>query len=212
MTPPVSPAPEQIASTADEAYTQRLRRLNGARWKQVLDVQRLYRWNLRRLDPGRTLDVGCGIGRQLAALPPGSVGVDHNPHSIEYVKSLGLIGLTADQFKTSEYAAAGSYDTILLAHVLEHMTREQDVALLRDYLSYLKPGGMVIVLCPQEAGFASDATHVQFFDHAAISSMLTEVGLLVTRSYSFPFPRPAGRYFKYNEFVVVAQQPATGGD
>ena len=40
---------------------------------------------------GRTLDVGCGIGRNLAALPPGSLGVDHNPTSIE-------VALAEEQF------------------------------------------------------------------------------------------------------------------
>lgn len=199
------PAP---TGTEDEAYTLRLRRLTEARWKEILDVQRLYRWNLRRLDPGRTLDVGCGIGRQLGALPPGSVGIDHNPHSIEHVQSLGLVGLTTDAFKASEYAVPAGYDSILLGHVLEHMTREQDLALLHEYAPYLRPGGKVIVMCPQEAGFASDATHVEFFDDAAIRSLLTEAGLVVSRSYSFPFPRGFGRHFKYNEFVVVAQSPA----
>ena len=54
---------EQLASYAD-----RLRRKEDARWKQVLDVQAPYRWNLRRQELGRTLDVGCGIGRNLVSL------------------------------------------------------------------------------------------------------------------------------------------------
>jgi hypothetical protein len=33
------------------------------------------------------------------------------------------------------------------------------------------------------------------------------VGLIVDREYSFPFPRQAGRIFKYNEFVMVAKRP-----
>jgi len=45
-------------------------------------VQAPYRRNLRRLVGDRAvLDVGCGIGRNLANLGPGSVGVDHNAHS-----------------------------------------------------------------------------------------------------------------------------------
>ena len=49
------------------------------RWKRILDVQAPYRWNLRRLlGTRRTLDVGCGIGRNLVNLPVGSVGVSRH--------------------------------------------------------------------------------------------------------------------------------------
>ena len=65
---------------------QRLRRaadrLQTARWKQWLDVQAPFRWNLRRLDPGFTLDIGCGIGRNLLHLPRQGVGVDTNEHCV----------------------------------------------------------------------------------------------------------------------------------
>src|SRR5674476_1246283 len=54
--------------TAGPEYARRLQTLSGARWKRVLDVQMPYRANLRRLHLGRTLDVGCGTGRNLAAL------------------------------------------------------------------------------------------------------------------------------------------------
>ena len=50
------------------AYADRLQTLEQARWKQLLDVQAPYRWNIRRLGLGRTLDVGCGLGRNLAHL------------------------------------------------------------------------------------------------------------------------------------------------
>jgi SAM-dependent methyltransferase len=46
-----------------------------------------YRWNLHRLLGGRrVLDAGCGIGRNLVGLEAGSVGVDHNPHSVEHCR------------------------------------------------------------------------------------------------------------------------------
>ena len=68
--------------TADDDYARRLVGLEGARWKRLLNVQAPYRWNLRRHRLGRTLDIGCGIGRNLSALDPGSVGVDHNELSV----------------------------------------------------------------------------------------------------------------------------------
>ena len=49
-------------------YATRLQTLEQARWKQLLDVQAPYRWNIRRLGLGRTLDVGCRLGRNLAHL------------------------------------------------------------------------------------------------------------------------------------------------
>ena len=68
--------------TSSSEYADRLRRKEYARWKQVLDVQAPYRWNLKRQKLGRTLDVGCGIGRNLVSLSDDSVGVDHNEDSV----------------------------------------------------------------------------------------------------------------------------------
>ena len=81
-------------STKGTGYADRLSRLSGVWWKRVFDVQRPYRWNLRRLKLGKTLDVGCGIGRNLINLGPTSVGVDHNPHSVAIAKKKGLSAYT----------------------------------------------------------------------------------------------------------------------
>ncbi len=44
-------------TTTDREYTERLVKLTGAGWKQKLDVQRPYRWNLQRL----LVTVGCSM-------------------------------------------------------------------------------------------------------------------------------------------------------
>ncbi len=174
--------------TTSEAYAHRLERLAGARWKQVLDVQRPYRWNIRQLDLGRTLDVGCGIGRHLESLPTGSLGVDHNPSSIEIARSNGLNAITTDDFdaRYPDPPAIPEYDSILLAHVLEHMTPTEGLALLEHYLPHARR--TLAVICPQEKGYTTDATHVTFLDADDIAGMLRSVGLRVRRSFSFPFP------------------------
>src|SRR3954451_8706600 len=118
--------------TADSGYTDRLERLAATRWKVLMDVQRPYRWNLKRLNPGKTLDVGCGIGRNLVSLPPGSVGVDHNPHSVSKAKARGCEAYVPEEFFSVESREneGPEFDSILLGHVLEHLTPEQSGEIL----------------------------------------------------------------------------------
>jgi len=72
----------------------------------------------------------------------------------------------------------------------------------------LRAGGQVVVLTPQEAGFRSDSTHVEYMDFDKVEAVLRETGLEVERRYSFPLPRLAGAVFKYNEFVTIARKRA----
>lgn len=192
-------------STADDSYTERLARLEGARWKRVLDVQAPYRWNLRRLVGERAvLDVGCGIGRNLANLGPGSVGVDHNEHSVARCRSLGLTAYTVEEFRVSTHAAPGSFDALLAAHLVEHMDRAEALEVLGSYLPCLRPGAVVVVITPQERGYASDETHVRFCGFGEVAELCEALGLTVRSRSSFPFGRWAGKLFTYNEFVTVA--------
>jgi 2-polyprenyl-3-methyl-5-hydroxy-6-metoxy-1,4-benzoquinol methylase len=191
-----------LQSTKDVQYTNRLNKIEQAWWRRYLDPQIPYRYNLRRLNPGFMLDVGCGLGRNLLNNGGRGVGVDHNQTSVEVCRSRGLEAYTSDDFTASRHGP-GSFDSLLLAHVVEHMTLAEDVALIRSYLEYVRKGGKVIIIAPQEAGYRSDPTHVEFMDIAKITSILREAGVKVERAYSFPFPRLMGKCFMHNEFVVV---------
>ncbi len=191
--------------TDDRDYTDRLITSGDARWKRVLDVQAPYRWNLRRLEPGTVLDVGCGIGRNLAHLDGDGVGVDTNPTSIAEARRRGFEAHTVDDVDAGAIDGR-TFDALLFAHVLEHMTRAEAEDLVARYLEFLEPAGRVIAIVPQEAGFASDATHVEFLDAADVASILAGHGFTIERSYSFPFPRLAGRWFRYNETIVVGRR------
>ena len=86
-----------------------------------------------------------------------------------------------------------SFDALLFAHVIEHMDEPSAVGLLGEYLPYLKPGGHVFFICPQERDYASDETHVRFVDVDALADLSRKVGLEVVRTGSFPFPAARGR-------------------
>jgi 2-polyprenyl-3-methyl-5-hydroxy-6-metoxy-1,4-benzoquinol methylase len=203
------PPEPHVPDTRSEEYSDRLRNLSDARWKQVLDVQRPYRWNLERQGMGRTLDVGCGIGRNLVNLGRGSVGVDHNAESVAECRARGFEAYTTEEWQAGPAdAAPGSFDGMLIAHVLEHIQPEHWDGLITDYLPALKPGGTVMMICPQEKGYTTDSTHVHFTDGAQMADLARRVGLEVEKNYSFPFPRVVGRVFAYNEFCLVARKPA----
>jgi 2-polyprenyl-3-methyl-5-hydroxy-6-metoxy-1,4-benzoquinol methylase len=191
-----------MASSTSDAYVSHLKR-QQAWWKRLLDVQAPYRWNLRRLQPGYMLDIGCGLGRNLAHVGGHGVGIDPNRACLKAAAGAGFTVYAPEDFAVSP-EAAGKFDSLLVAHVLEHLPADEAKALVDRYLGYLKPGGKVILITPQEWGYASDDTHVRFLDLAALKALAEELGLTVASASSFPFPRWMGRLFKYNEFVLVA--------
>lgn len=201
----------KLESTDGSAYTDRLVRLEAPWWKRVLDVQAPYRWNVRRLFGDReVLDIGCGIGRNLGHLAPRGVGVDHNEHSVGLCRERGLTAFTSDEFAGTEYAQPGRFGGLLAAHLIEHLPRAEAVRILAGYLDYLAPGGLAVFICPQERGYTTDSTHVEFTDFDGLADVAGQLGLTVTRRLSFPLPRAAGKVFPYNEFVLVARKPSAG--
>ncbi|MFE6835521.1 MULTISPECIES: class I SAM-dependent methyltransferase [unclassified Streptomyces] len=204
---PGAPTPG-TPSTAGSDYTQRLARLEQSGIKRLLPTQAPYRWNLQRLHLGRVLDIGCGLGRNLLNCGPDSVGVDHNPHSVQTCRERGLNAYTPDELAAAPDCGPGSFDSLLVAHVLEHVDEGTAASLLEQYLPLVKPGGSVVMITPQEVGFRSDATHIRWVDFDQLRSHAGRAGIAVRRTYSFPFPRPMGKVFPYNEFVLVGTVPA----
>jgi 2-polyprenyl-3-methyl-5-hydroxy-6-metoxy-1,4-benzoquinol methylase len=192
--------------TEDHTYTSRL--LKKSLWKDLLDVQRPYRNHLQSLNLGNVLEIGCGIGRNLINLGKrnGDVGVDHNISSVQECRSRGLTAFTSAEFFESKHAIKESFDTILVAHVFEHLTEAESSNLLRSYISYLKPNGTIMIITPQEAGFRSDPTHLTMMNPPLVKKILTEFcGDSITQ-YSFPLPMIFGHIFKYNENVALGRK------
>ncbi|MEZ0092064.1 class I SAM-dependent methyltransferase [Streptacidiphilus sp. EB129] len=198
---------QQEPSTADESYTDRLLSLESSGLRRLIPAQAPYRAHLRRLKLGRMLDIGCGLGRNLLHNRGIGVGVDHNAHSVATARSRGLTAYTPEEFAASADAVPGSFDSLLISHVLEHIDKAGTESLLQDYLRYVRPGGRVVMITPQEAGFASDATHIRWVDFDVLRAIAADAGIDVRRTYSFPLPRLAGKLFRYNEFVCVSAKP-----
>jgi len=195
-------------SASEDSYAQRLHSLQTARWKQVLDVQRPYRRNLQRICQGQVLEVGCGIGRNLRNLDGRILGVDVDRSSVAIAQEQGLNAQNVDDFLATQEQQPQLFGTLLLSHVLEHLSEQDARAVMSTYLQWLQPGGVVVVECPQERGYKSDYTHIRWMGFAEITELLSEFGITITSQYSFPFPRWLGSAFLYNEFVVVGHTAA----
>lgn len=201
---------QSVELVDDAAYAEYLRREQCARWKRLIGSRLPYRWTIRRLRPGFTLEIGCGIGRYLRYLNGNGVGIDRNAEAVRIARDRGLTAFTTDEWVASPYARPETFDSLLAAHVLEHMSGAEARDLMATYLPYVRPGGKAILITPQERAFASDPTHVEFLDIPALEALCGDLGLVVERVYSFPFPRRFGTRFPGNEFVVVARHMPGG--
>ncbi|MGE0881688.1 MAG: class I SAM-dependent methyltransferase [Acidimicrobiia bacterium] len=191
-----------MSGTDDPSYADRLAAIERAWWKRY--VPNPYRWNVRRMKLGRVLEPGCGIGRNLGYLDGNGVGVDHNESAVAECRRRGFTAYAVDEFFASRDAVLSSFDSLLCAHLVEHLTAEEAVALVAQYRPFIRPGGRVVFITPQEKGQASDPTHVRLCDFDVLAGLCADTGLRVTKRSSFPLPRFAGRWFVYNEFVVVS--------
>lgn len=197
-------------STQGAEYTERLSSLQNAWWKKLLPVQAPYRWNARRVHGGgQVLDIGCGLGRNLEHLGGQGVGVDHNTDFVRTCRAKGLRAYTPEEFFDSPDGTS-TYDSILLAHVVEHLSAQVVDELLATYLPSLRTGGLVHFVTPMERGYRFDPTHVRFVDFDELRQTASRHGLDVDRQWSFPFPRWSGELFVYNEFNLTARKTTAG--
>lgn len=193
-----------MSDTNSLSYTQRLVRIQGGITKKLLAPINPYKWNIRRVCKGKVLDVGCGIGRNLRYLGgENNVGVDHNFDSIQICREAGLAAFTPVDF----FATYGDekFHTLLLSHVIEHLTPEQAREIIHQYIPYLYDDAQIVIICPQQRGFASDDTHVTYFEEQNIRLLLNQLELREVSYRSFPFPKSFGKVFIYNEHVAVVQ-------
>jgi ubiquinone/menaquinone biosynthesis C-methylase UbiE len=99
------------------------------------------------LEDKTILDIGCGVGafvRRLREFSPRVAGIDVDEERVkEGGKALPDLALAVGE---NLPLADNSFDVILLHEVLEHVTDDQ--ATLREAHRVLRPGGSVVIFCP----------------------------------------------------------------
>ena len=123
--------------------TSRLVRLMPEREQSWLYTYFYLPW----VERGRVLEIGCGSGWQLAHMKQAgwdTLGLDFDPAAAAAARGRGLDVRVGDV--RDLHLDAGSFDAVVMAHVLEHVF--DAVGLLAECRRLLKPGGRLVSITP----------------------------------------------------------------
>lgn len=146
---------------------------------------------------GRVLEVGCGAGERLAALADAGwqvTGQDVDPLAGRMVEGRPDVTLLRGTLPSCALPEA-SFDLIGMNHVLEHAA--DPAALLRECWRILAPGGRLVVIGPNAAGFGhrvfgrswlslSAPTHLAIAGPRSTQILAERLGMPVTAGYTTP--------------------------
>jgi SAM-dependent methyltransferase len=115
--------------------------------------RRFVREILRPRPGGRLLDIGCGAGGLLGALPPDVVyvGYDLNPRYVEAARRRhGGRGefYCARAGEPPEELLAGDFDLVVAKSILHHLDDREAGELMEVARRALKPGGVLVTMDP----------------------------------------------------------------
>ena len=192
---------------------------------------------LRGREPGKFLDVGCGLGYFIDGVRKNSgwevYGVEFSESAVEYARR--ELGLDVRQGELSDVGFPESYfDYVQIRNVLEHVT--DPMRLLRECRRVLKPRGTLHLFVPngtvdsldlirfsREEGrpALSKSGHVFFFPERTLLRMFDETGFALERGGTYGIRRGlgsmkmwprSGRWKKYYTADDEATTPADGGE
>jgi methionine biosynthesis protein MetW len=144
---------------------------------------------------GRVLDLGCASGGLLALLRPGAshlAGLELSESAAKAAADVADLVVQGALEDPGLPFAAGFYDLVVLADVLEHLA--YPLAALRRATSWCKPGGAVLISVPNVAHWRArltlargrwpaeesgtfDSSHLRWFTRDAVAGLLADAGL-----------------------------------
>jgi SAM-dependent methyltransferase len=141
-----------------------------------------YRFALEHVQPGRVLDIACGVGYgtkllSSAGVIQASIGVDISEDAIEYARSHyahdGIQFLTTDAL---EFSDASRFENIVSPETIEHVP--DPLALLAHLTRLLKSNGILIGSVPITPTVDANPHHRTDFTAGSFRRMAKALGLV----------------------------------
>lgn len=126
----------------------------------------------------KILDVGCGFGLVVYSLLSSGyanvVGIDIDQHQIAVANSLRLPCSVVSPDNEGDFFSAtqGNFDAILMFDVLEHISKDRQVAFLKRLRESLQPNGILIVRVPN--ALSPTALYHRYMDYTHCCSFTLE--------------------------------------
>lgn len=140
--------------------------------------------------PGRLLEIGCGAATLIHELGQqgfSCTALETSPAALAIART---INPTVDFHETPQPDWTAAFDYLMALEVLEHI--EDDRGALRDWHTWLKPGGTILISVPAHMSkwTVSDnwAGHVRRYEKSALCSLLNEAGFVIEHFESYGFP------------------------
>lgn len=149
------------------------------------------------------LDIGCGPGnvaRQLCAAKRLEItGIDLSEKMLELARQHVPQGKFYLQDSREAVFPAAAFDAIILSFSIVHLETEAAKRLLARAAEWLKPGGYLYVSFMEgkqpgfeTTSFSQDALYFNYFQEAALRSLLAENQVVCIHSEKQKYPEPDG--------------------
>jgi SAM-dependent methyltransferase len=162
------------------------------------------------------LEIGCGAGAllsELATLGFHCTGLETSERARTLAKAFVSEHPSVAICDTPVDSWQGAFDYVLAFEVLEHI--EDDEAALRQWTSWLKPGGSLLLSVPAHQALWNDADvwagHYRRYERRDLRSVCVAAGLrpVVIESYGYPLANWVEPIRAYMSRQRLRAEPAT---